>query len=83
MAFMDTLTNREIADIEDILEMPLTKLAGDNARVGRSGAALAWIVKRREDPSFTFDQAMDLTATETSALIPDDDEGTEDDPKDS
>ncbi|GAA4155916.1 hypothetical protein GCM10022286_05550 [Gryllotalpicola daejeonensis] len=80
MAFQDTLTNREIEDIEDLLEVPFTKIADSNVSVGRMNAAFAWIAQRREDPSFTYEQARDLPAAFTNSLLSDD-EGSDEDPK--
>lgn len=67
------LTLGEIARIESIAEAPLANLADDNAPKGALLSALAFVMKRREDPKFTLDQAKELTMADIEALLADGD----------
>ncbi len=67
------LTLGEIARIESIAEAPLANLADDNAPKGALLSALAFVMKRREDPKFTLDQAKELTMLDIEALLADGD----------
>lgn len=54
----ESLTFRELADIEEKLGAPLDVLFEKSRALPM--AALAWITKRRTDPGFTFDDALEL-----------------------
>lgn len=54
----ESLTFRELAEIEETLGAPLDVLF-EHSRA-RPMAALAWIIRRREDPEFSFEDALDL-----------------------
>lgn len=58
---LDELTIGEIIAIEMKTEVPFDELFQEGKPKGLAFQAAAWIVKRREDPAFTFEQALDLT----------------------
>lgn len=61
----DSLTLLETADIEDVIGGPLEAVLLDpaNAKKARAMLAYAWIAKRREDPTFTLEDAGKLKLT--------------------
>lgn len=70
---MNDLTMKELRDLQKALGIPADQFEND---VFGLTAGIAWLVKRREDKSFTFDQALELTQLEIAAIV-----GTEQDPK--
>ena len=54
------LTIAEVVEIEDRTGLPLDALGQADKPKGRMLQALAFIVKRREDPTFTWEQAGEL-----------------------
>lgn len=75
MDFED-ITLGEIAEIEDYAQMPFADIANEGVGVIKLRIALAWIIKRREDPAFTIADAEKLTAKDFADLF-----GNEDDSK--
>jgi len=70
------LTIAEVVEIEDLTGLPLDALGQADKPKGRMLQALAYISKRRDDPSFTFEQAGALKiTTESSTPDPTDDDG--------
>lgn len=68
------LTMGEVAKIEELSGLPLAAIAEDDKPKGKLMAALAYVVKRREDPKFTLEMANNMTMAEITALIGGDDE---------
>lgn len=66
---INKLTCGEVAKIEDLSGQAITNIGDDGAPKGLMLAALAMIAKRREDPSFSWNKAQELTFAEASALI--------------
>jgi hypothetical protein len=54
---INDLTINEIVEIEEITGLPFDSMGDSEKPKGRMLQALAWITKRRSDPSFTFEQA--------------------------
>lgn len=54
---IDSLTLDEIDAIETIIDGPLDDLAKPGARKAKMLKAMAYVIKRREDPSFTVEDA--------------------------
>ncbi|MFF4531443.1 hypothetical protein ACFY1P_19505 [Streptomyces sp. NPDC001407] len=54
---IDSLTIDEIDLIEEIVDGPLDMLAKPGARKGKMIRAMAVVIKRREDPNFTAEDA--------------------------
>ena len=64
------LTIAEVVEIEDRTGLPLDALGSPDHPKGRMLQALAYIVKRREDPAFTWEQAGELKINTTSEPVP-------------
>lgn len=74
MDFED-ITLGEIEEIEDYAGLPISEIGEmDKAGTHKLRLALAWIIKRRDDPKFTIADAKKLKASELFALL---DGGTE------
>ena len=61
------LTIAEVVEIEALTGQPLDALGQPDKPKGLMLQALAYISKRRDDPSFTFEQAGALKITTTSS----------------
>ena len=61
------LTIAEVVEIEDLTGLPLDALGQDHQPKGRMLQALAYISKRRDDPSFTYEDAGALKISTTSS----------------
>ena len=63
-----SLTLRELLEVEEAAKVKLGAL--DPKRMGaRELAAIAWVLRRREEPAFTWDDALSLTMSEVNAII--------------
>lgn len=56
---MEELTLGELEDLEDFLGVPATKFG--EASQGKLTRRLVYLMKRRDDPSFTYEQTANLT----------------------
>lgn len=72
MEFED-ITLGEIAEIEDYANLPFSDIAEERIGVIKLRIALAWIIKRRENPEFTIADAEKLTPGDFATLFGDDD----------
>ena len=63
------LTIAEVVLIEDKTGLPLDALGDADKPKGRMLQALAYIVKKREDPDFTWDQAGELRISAVSEKV--------------
>lgn len=72
MDFED-ITLGEIAEIEDYAGLPFSEIGEEKVGVIKLRIGLAWVLKRRNDPTFTVKDAEKLTTTEMAALFEDDD----------
>lgn len=63
------LTLGEIATIEQLSGKPFAELADEEAPKGAILAALAYVIKKREDKSYTIDQARSLTMEDINDLM--------------
>ena len=70
------LTVGEIIEIEELTGMPLDALGQSDKPKGKMLAALAFVSKRRENPKFTWEDALELKST-TSQSDVDPSEGAE------
>jgi hypothetical protein len=71
MNFED-ITLGEIAEIEDYAKLPFSDIAEERVGVIKLRIALAWIMKRRENPAFTIADAEKLTPNDFGTLFGDD-----------
>jgi hypothetical protein len=80
MAVIDfnSMTLNEVEEIEMLAGRSIESLMEDGAPRGRALKAIIWVMKRREDPNFTFEQAGALSLAEASAVFT----GDPQDPKD-
>jgi hypothetical protein len=70
MAFnVNNLTVGELAKVEEISGQAYSALADEDSPKFKTLAALAFVIKRREDPKFTPAQAEALTLNELNGLI--------------
>lgn len=63
------LTMGEISKVEELAGLPIGALADDDKPKGKLMAALAFVIKRREDPKFTLEAANNMTMDEINALL--------------
>lgn len=69
MSGLGDLTMREVFDFEKHAQMKVGEL-GDPTKMGaRAMTAMAWVLRRRTEPAFTFADAMDLSMKEVNAII--------------
>lgn len=66
---INNLTIGETAKIEELAGQSISALADENAPKAKLLAALAFVFKRREDPAFTWNQAMDLGFDEIMSFL--------------
>jgi hypothetical protein len=66
---MSELTLRELDEAGEMLGQPITEIIGGPRQV-RAMAAMAAVVKRRSDPTFTFEQALDLRMEDLEIVEP-------------
>ena len=74
---VNDLTLGEVEEVENYSGLPMAALADPDAKKGRLLVALAWVIKRKEDPSFTLESAKRLSMGDINDLLTDED----DDPK--
>lgn len=65
----DDITLGEIAEIEDYAGLPFSEIGEEKVGVIRLRIGLAWILKRRTDPTFTAKDAEKLTTNDMTALF--------------
>lgn len=63
------LTVGETAAVEDLAKQPIQALQDATAPKGKLIAALVTVIKRREDPGYTIDEAYTLPASEAGQLV--------------
>lgn len=68
---IERLTLGEIAQLEELTGQSLSAMSDDSAPKGKFLAGLAWLAKRRQDPTFTYEQAQAMSMEEFSALLGD------------
>lgn len=74
MANLDDFTLGEIDMIENITGASIGSVAGEDKPQARFLMAMATVMKKREDPSFTLEDASKLRMTELQEIIGTDDE---------
>lgn len=61
---LESLTLREIEDFETASNIAIGEIGNGKAMPARALRALVWIIQRREDPAFTYEDAGDVKVTE-------------------
>lgn len=69
MKMLKSLTLGEVAKIEDLSGQPIQSFGDDHAPMGKAMAAFAYVVKRRQDPTFTWEDALGLSLEEAQGLL--------------
>lgn len=69
MIDINKLTLGEVAKIEELSGMPISAIGDEDRPKGLAMAALAFIAKRREDPSFSWNAAQNLGLEEANAIL--------------
>lgn len=62
------LTMREMRDLQRALGLTAGELEKDAFGLA---AGMAWLIIRKDDPEFTFEDALDMTQAEVSAILDD------------
>ena len=71
MALLDNLsklTLGEIATIEELGKCSISDFSDDSKPKGRPMIAMAYVLKKREDPKFTINQAEALTMEDIASM---------------
>ena len=76
---ISTLTLGESAFIERKSGISMAAMGDPDTPKAAMTAALACVLKRRETPGFTYEDALNLTMTEAETIIGMDDPGTQED----
>lgn len=74
---VETLTLGEVATIEDLAGFAIDRLKDPDTPKGNLLAAIAYVVKKRNNPKYTFPMALTLSMKEVTDLIGDDDDTDE------
>lgn len=69
---IEKLTLGEIAIVEQLSGHTFSDLANDESPKGMILSALAYVIKKRDIPDYTFDQAQKLTMEDINELMSDD-----------
>ena len=70
---VNDLTLGEVEEVENYSGLPIAALADPEARKGKLLVALAWVIKRKEDPKFSLEHAKRLSMGDITALLTDED----------
>lgn len=66
---LQRLTLGEVAAIENLSGMSIKAMAEDDSPMGKMMAAMAYVIKRRSNPDYTFADAMNLTMEEANEIM--------------
>ena len=80
MIDFDTLTLGEVAKVEEISRQSISSIADEDKPKGRAMAALVYVIKRREEPAYQFDQALACSLSEAEELLGLNDDEDDEDP---
>lgn len=72
---INSLTVGEVAKIESLSGQAISALGDEDKPKGKIMAAFAFVIKYRENPKFTWENALELTLTEVNELLGYDAEG--------
>jgi hypothetical protein len=68
---IDTLTLGDIEDIENYAGLSFSDIGEDKPGVSKLRTALVWVLKRKIDPTFTIEDARQITPDELSRIFED------------
>lgn len=63
------LTLRELYEVERVAKVKVGALGDAKSLGAREMAAIGWVIRKRDDPGYTFEQALELTMGEVNELI--------------
>lgn len=63
------LTLGEIAKVEELSGISINAIGNENSPQGKTLAALVFVFQRRENPKFTFNDAMNLGMDEVQEIL--------------
>lgn len=66
---MNKLTVGDIAEIEELSNLPFSALGDVSVPKGKLMQAVAYVLKRKENPKFTLEDAGNLSMEEINALL--------------
>ena len=66
---LEHLTLGEVAAIENLSGMSIKAMAEGDSPMGKMMAAMAYVIKRRSNPDYTFADAMNLTMEEANEIM--------------
>jgi len=69
MMDIDTLTLGDIEDIENYAGLSFSDIGEDKPGVSKLRTALVWVLKRKENPEFTIEEARKITPDELSKIF--------------
>lgn len=69
MSIIERLTVGDIAIVEEHTGVGISALGDEEAPKGKMLAALVFVVKRKTDKEFTFNDALDLTMAEATEIL--------------
>ena len=73
---IDKLTLAEVAEVEDLAGQPFQAVTERAAMKGRLMQAIVYVLKRQENPDFTFDDAGQMTMAEMNEVLAVDPKGS-------
>jgi len=68
---INALTFGDIEDIENYAGLSFSEIGEDKPGVSKLRTALVWVLKRKENPTFTIDDARMLTPDELDNIFQD------------
>lgn len=75
---IEHLTLGELAQLEELSGVSMTEMGDTSAPKAKFLTALAYLAKRRDEPSFTYSQAEVLTVAELNGVLGADEPGEAD-----
>lgn len=69
MIDIQRLTLGEVSKIEELSGQSIGSIGDESAPKGKTLAALAFVAKKREEPKFTWNDALGLSLDEATAII--------------
>lgn len=69
MIDVNSLTLGEVAKVEDLSGQPIAAFADEDKPKGLALAALAFVWRKRQDPTFKWNDALGLTLAEANEIL--------------
>lgn len=66
---LQNLTLGEVAAIESLSGQSIAAMADGNAPIGKTMAAMAYVIKRRANLDYKFEEALKLTLAEANDVL--------------